>query len=68
MDTPTRMSRSQTITGETPVLLKKALESFNRLETVYGNVVIEGAGGAAEVNLYDRDIANVQWHWRSACR
>ncbi len=45
---------------ETPVLLKKALESFNRLQTVYGNVVIEGAGGAAEVNLYDRDIANVQ--------
>ena len=27
---------------ETPVLLKKALESFNRLQTVYGNVVIEG--------------------------
>ncbi|MFA5220934.1 MAG: cobyric acid synthase [Methanoregula sp.] len=45
---------------ETPHLLKKALASFSRLETTFGHVVIEGAGGAAEVNLYDRDIANVQ--------
>jgi adenosylcobyric acid synthase len=43
---------------ETPVLLVKALESFNRLKEQYGEVVVEGAGGAAELNLYDRDIAN----------
>ena len=43
---------------ETPYLLKKALESYNRLVTAYGQVVVEGAGGAAELNLYDRDIAN----------
>jgi adenosylcobyric acid synthase len=45
---------------ETPELLKKALESYHRLESGFGNVVVEGAGGAAELNLYDRDIANTQ--------
>jgi adenosylcobyric acid synthase len=45
---------------ETPVLLTKALESFQRLKSMYGQVVVEGAGGAAELNLYDRDIANTQ--------
>ena len=43
---------------ETPELLEKALESYTRLESAYGHVVVEGAGGAAELNLYDRDIAN----------
>ncbi len=43
---------------ETPFLLEKALESYRRLESAYGQVVVEGAGGAAELNLYDRDIAN----------
>jgi adenosylcobyric acid synthase len=43
---------------ETPELLKKALESYHRLKSTFGEVVIEGAGGAAELNLYDRDIAN----------
>ena len=45
---------------ETPELLKKALESYQRLESSFGQVVVEGAGGAAELNLYDRDIANIQ--------
>jgi adenosylcobyric acid synthase len=43
---------------ETPQLLEKALGSYHRLETEYGQVIVEGAGGAAELNLYDRDIAN----------
>lgn len=43
---------------ETPQLLEKALESYYRLKSLFGEVVIEGAGGAAELNLYDRDIAN----------
>jgi len=43
---------------ETPYLLKKALESYGRLTVAFGQVVVEGAGGAAELNLYDRDIAN----------
>jgi len=45
---------------ETPVLLTRALESYHRLASKYGQVVVEGAGGAAEVNLYDRDIANTR--------
>ena len=32
----------------------------SRLESRYGQVIAEGAGGAAEINLYDRDIANTQ--------
>ena len=45
---------------ETPYLLENALESYHRLLDKYGQVVVEGAGGAAELNLYDRDIANTQ--------
>nr|WP_321351697.1 cobyric acid synthase [uncultured Methanoregula sp.] len=45
---------------ETPFLLETALASYRRLESEYGQVVVEGAGGAAEINLYDRDIANTQ--------
>ncbi len=45
---------------ETPSLLTRALESYYRLESKYGQVVVEGAGGAAELNLYDRDIANTR--------
>lgn len=43
---------------ETPFLLENALASYASLERTYGQVVVEGAGGAAELNLYDRDIAN----------
>jgi adenosylcobyric acid synthase len=43
---------------ETPVLLEMALVSYHRLTEQYGQVIVEGAGGAAELNLYDRDIAN----------
>jgi len=43
---------------ETPRLLHEAVAAFRRLEAEYGQVVVEGAGGAAEINLYDRDIAN----------
>ncbi|WP_406660059.1 cobyric acid synthase [Methanolobus sp. ZRKC3] len=37
-------------------VLKGALE---RLESEYELIVMEGAGGAAEINLYERDIVNV---------
>ncbi|MFA6333695.1 MAG: cobyric acid synthase, partial [Methanoregula sp.] len=43
---------------ETPELLEQALAAYDRLKAEYGEVVVEGAGGAAELNLYDRDIAN----------
>jgi len=43
---------------ETPFLLTEAVAAFRRLLQEYGQVIVEGAGGAAEINLYDRDIAN----------
>ncbi len=44
---------------ETNYLLNIALQAFWKLQDGYEMVVIEGAGGAAECNLYDRDIANI---------
>jgi adenosylcobyric acid synthase len=45
---------------ETDYLLDVAVESAKRLLAKYGHIVVEGAGGAAEVNLYSRDIANIR--------
>ncbi|TAJ44838.1 cobyric acid synthase [Methanofollis fontis] len=45
---------------ETDSLLQEAVAAYRRLEGAYGEIIVEGAGGAAEVNLYDRDIANIQ--------
>lgn len=45
---------------ETGALLEQVVEAYNRLKAAYGQVIIEGAGGAAELNLYDRDIANIR--------
>ena len=44
---------------ETEFLLGEALRAYRNLEERFGQVVVEGAGGAAEMNLYDRDIANI---------
>lgn len=44
---------------ETDYLLNVAGESFKKLQSEYNNIVVEGAGGAAEMNLYERDIANI---------
>ncbi len=44
---------------KTNYLLNIALQAFWKLQDAYEMVVIEGAGGAAECNLYDRDIANI---------
>ena len=44
---------------ETEFLLSKALDAARTLERRFGHLVVEGAGGAAEVNLYSRDIANI---------
>ncbi|KQC09303.1 MAG: cobalamin biosynthesis protein CobQ [Methanolinea sp. SDB] len=45
---------------ETDFLLERALEALGRLKERYDHLVVEGAGGAAEVNLYSRDIANIR--------
>lgn len=40
--------------------LKEVVDSSIReLERDYDYIVVEGAGGAAEINLFDRDIANI---------
>jgi adenosylcobyric acid synthase len=33
--------------------------AYNRLSSAHDMIIIEGAGGAAEINLYDRDIVNI---------
>ena len=33
--------------------------AFSKLDEKYDVIIMEGAGGAAEINLYDRDIANI---------
>jgi len=43
----------------TDTLLSVALKAAEDLIQRYGALVVEGAGGAAEVNLFDRDIANI---------
>jgi adenosylcobyric acid synthase len=46
--------------------LKKIVkESFRSLEEEYDLIIMEGAGGMAEINLYDRDVANI-WAVRMA--
>jgi adenosylcobyric acid synthase len=37
-----------------------AVESYERLTEEYEVVIAEGAGGIAEINLHDRDLANVE--------
>jgi adenosylcobyric acid synthase len=44
---------------ETEFLLTEVLSAYRRLKERFSQVVVEGAGGAAEMNLYDRDIANI---------
>ena len=40
--------------------LKEVVDrSVRELENEYDFIVVEGAGGAAEINLFDRDIANI---------
>ncbi len=43
---------------EIPELLKTVKEAYRDLERENDIVIIEGAGGMAEINLYERDIAN----------
>ncbi len=46
-------------------LLKIVEDSYRRLEKEFDVVVIEGAGGIAEINLYEFDLANI-WTARIA--
>lgn len=42
-----------------PTAMRAVLESWERLKSQYDCVVVEGAGSPAEINLRDRDIANM---------
>ena len=42
-----------------PCAMKAVLESWDRLCAAYDCIVVEGAGSPAEINLRDRDIANM---------
>lgn len=44
--------------GDIDAMMKIATGALKKLAKDYDVIVIEGAGGAAEINLYDRDIAN----------
>lgn len=42
-----------------PIAMQAVLESYARLRQQYTTVLVEGAGSPAEINLRDRDIANM---------
>lgn len=42
-----------------PELLEEVVGAYRRLQSRYQAVVVEGAGSPAEINLRDRDIANM---------
>ena len=41
------------------IAMSAVLESYQRLQQQYDAIIVEGAGSPAEVNLRDRDIANM---------
>ncbi len=50
------------------IAMQAVLESYARLRSQYDVVVVEGAGSPAEINLRDRDIANMGFAEAVDCR
>lgn len=50
------------------IAMRAVLESYARLRAEYDVVIVEGAGSPAEVNLRDRDIANMGFAEAADCR
>lgn len=50
-----------------PAAMQAVLESWQRLTAAYDTVVVEGAGSPAEINLRDRDIANMGFAEKVDC-
>ena len=48
-------------------LLHAVMESYRRLQDSYQYIVVEGAGSPAEINLRDRDIANMGFAEAADC-
>mgnify|MGYP003856351399 CR=1 FL=1 len=42
-----------------PTVMPAILESYQRLKEQYDTIIVEGAGSPAEINLRDRDVANM---------
>jgi adenosylcobyric acid synthase len=49
------------------VAMQAVLESHERLLAQYDSIIVEGAGSPAEINLRDRDIANMGFAERVDC-
>jgi adenosylcobyric acid synthase len=56
---PWRNLRAAEYYGEFNFLLEKVLASYSRLAAEYDVIVIEGAGSISELNLKNRDLANL---------
>ena len=50
-----------------PALLQAVMESYRRLQNRYEYIIVEGAGSPAEINLRDRDIANMGFAEEADC-
>jgi adenosylcobyric acid synthase len=50
-----------------PKLLNSVMESHKRLSDAFQVVIVEGAGSPAEINLRDRDIANMGFAEKADC-
>ena len=49
------------------VAMQAVLESYGRLQQQYDAIIVEGAGSPAEINLRDRDIANMGFAEKVDC-
>lgn len=58
---------AQTYHEYKPRLLESVLQSWQRLTDQYHFVLVEGAGSPAEINLRDRDIANMGFAEAADC-
>lgn len=50
-----------------PTAMKAVIESYTRLKKQYDWIIVEGAGSPAEINLRDRDIANMGFAEKVDC-
>jgi len=49
------------------IALPAVLQSYKRLQSQYQNIVVEGAGSPAEINLRDNDVANMGFAEAADC-
>jgi len=49
------------------VAMNAVIESYKRLNTRYGTIIVEGAGSPAEINLRSKDIANMGFAEKIDC-